>query len=73
MITVAVLLLPGLALLLLLMARLEDRLLAPGTRPRTARHARRHHLRLIRGGGEVTSERESRHIRAARPQRRNAA
>ncbi len=73
MITVAVLLLPGLALLLLLMARLEDRLLAPGTRPRTARHARRHHLRLIRGEGEVTPERESRHIRAARPQRRNAA
>ncbi|MEV0126546.1 hypothetical protein AB0I16_34220 [Streptomyces sp. NPDC050703] len=73
MIMVAVLLLPGLALLLLLMVRLEDRLLAPGPRPRPARHARRHHLRLIRGGGEVRAEPESRHIRPARPRERKAA
>ncbi|MFI2414737.1 hypothetical protein [Streptomyces sp. NPDC018947] len=47
MVTVAVLLLPGLGLLLFSMTWLEDRLFRD-TEP--ARHARRRHLRLIPGG-----------------------
>ncbi|QEV16309.1 hypothetical protein [Streptomyces alboniger] len=54
MIAVAVLLLPGLALLLFVTVRLEDGLFDPkgqASSARHARHARRHHLRLIPGGG----------------------
>ncbi|MFB7084348.1 hypothetical protein [Streptomyces sp. NPDC056296] len=48
MVTVAVLLLPGLGLLLFTMTYLEDRLFGdPGP---AARHARRRHLRLVPGG-----------------------
>lgn len=47
MVTVAVLLLPGLGLLLFAMTYLEDRLLDDAG---PARHARRRHLRLIPGG-----------------------
>ncbi|MGW0812285.1 hypothetical protein ACWD00_03325 [Streptomyces viridiviolaceus] len=47
MVTVAVLLLPGLGLLLFAMTCLEDRLLGDAG---PARHARRRHLRLIPGG-----------------------
>ncbi|MFE5393991.1 hypothetical protein ACFQ9U_05440 [Streptomyces sp. NPDC056568] len=49
MVVVAVLLLPGLGLLLYTMTCLEDRLFADPDS--TARHARRRHLRLIPGGG----------------------
>ncbi|MGZ3119203.1 hypothetical protein [Streptomyces sp. H62] len=49
MVVVAVLLLPGLGLLLYTMTCLEDRLF--GDPDPTARHARRRHLRLIPGGG----------------------
>ncbi|MFF8097186.1 hypothetical protein [Streptomyces sp. NPDC016675] len=49
MVVVAVLLLPGLGLLLYTMTCLEDRLF--GDPDSTARHARRRHLRLIPGGG----------------------
>ncbi|MET7325841.1 hypothetical protein [Streptomyces sp. NPDC005549] len=48
MVTVAVLLLPGLGLLLFAMTRLEDRLFGD---PAPPRHARRRHLRLLPGGG----------------------
>ncbi|MET9543882.1 hypothetical protein ABZY36_01030 [Streptomyces sp. NPDC006627] len=57
MIAVAVLLLPGLALLLFVVVRLEDGLLdTKGQAPsaRHARHPRRRHLRLIPGGGDVS-------------------
>ncbi|WP_223772718.1 hypothetical protein [Streptomyces sp. 135] len=57
MISVAVLLLPGLALLLFVVVRLEDGLLdTKGQAPsaRHARHPRRRHLRLIPGGGDVS-------------------
>ncbi|KOU03582.1 MULTISPECIES: hypothetical protein [Streptomyces] len=47
MVTVAVLLLPGLGLLLFSMTYLEDRLFGD---PGPPRHARRRHLRLIPGG-----------------------
>ncbi|MDT0612527.1 hypothetical protein [Streptomyces lancefieldiae] len=47
MVTVAVLLLPGLGLLLFAMTYLEDRLFGDGG---PARHARRRHLRLLPGG-----------------------
>ncbi|MFF7552821.1 hypothetical protein ACFZA9_07990 [Streptomyces olivaceus] len=47
MITVAVLILPGLGLLLFSMTCLEDRLFAD---PGPPRHARRGHLRLLPGG-----------------------
>ncbi|MGV9884115.1 hypothetical protein [Streptomyces sp. NPDC003006] len=62
MIAVAVLLLPGLALLLFMMVRLEDGLLAaegevPSTRH--ARHARRQHLRLIHGGSDASPASEN--------------
>ncbi|CAM5695826.1 hypothetical protein SALBM135S_01931 [Streptomyces alboniger] len=73
MIAVAVLLLPGLALLLLLTVQLEDRLLASKAPARPARHARRHHLRLIRGGGEAAPGPERQHIRPVGPQERKAA
>ncbi|MEU1134172.1 hypothetical protein ABZ383_30665 [Streptomyces sp. NPDC005900] len=56
MIAVAVLLLPGLAFVLFVMARLEDGLLAAKgetTSARRARHARRRHLRLIPGGSDA--------------------
>jgi hypothetical protein len=46
-VTVAVLVLPGLGLLLFTMTCLEDRLFGERT---PARHARRRHLRLIPGG-----------------------
>ncbi|MFI1759939.1 hypothetical protein [Streptomyces sp. NPDC020571] len=48
MVTVAVLLLPGLGLLLFAMTSLEDRLFGE---PAPPRHARRRHLRLLPGGG----------------------
>ncbi|AKZ59739.1 conserved exported protein of unknown function [Streptomyces ambofaciens ATCC 23877] len=48
MVVVAVLLLPGMGLLLFTMTCLEDRLF--GDPDPTARHARRRHLRLIPGG-----------------------
>ncbi|MFG3101943.1 hypothetical protein ACGFZL_15695 [Streptomyces sp. NPDC048182] len=49
MIIVAVVLLPGLGLLLYAMTSLEDRMFAaPGPGP--ARHARKRHLRLLPGG-----------------------
>ncbi|WP_031046382.1 hypothetical protein [Streptomyces sp. NRRL F-5650] len=47
MVTVAVLLLPGLGLLLFSMTYLEDRLFGD---PGPPRHARRRHLRLVPGG-----------------------
>ncbi|MFG3322854.1 hypothetical protein ACGF3J_32845 [Streptomyces sp. NPDC048171] len=47
MVYVAVLLLPGVGLLLFTMTYLEDRLFAD---PVPARHARRRHLRLLPGG-----------------------
>ncbi|WP_328564110.1 hypothetical protein [Streptomyces coelicoflavus] len=47
MVTVAVLLLPGLGLLLFTMTYLEDRLFGD---PGPPRHARRRHLRLLPGG-----------------------
>ncbi|MEU5583254.1 hypothetical protein ABZ791_27310 [Streptomyces huasconensis] len=53
MIAVAVLLLPGLAVLLCVVVRLEDGLYNAKGRDssvRHARHARRQHLRLIPGG-----------------------
>ncbi|MFH8976178.1 hypothetical protein [Streptomyces sp. NPDC017890] len=46
---VAVLLLPGLGLLLFTMTYLEDRLFGDPA-PAPARHARRRHLRLVPGG-----------------------
>ncbi|MDG9689182.1 hypothetical protein ACH4NS_16100 [Streptomyces mutabilis] len=52
MVTVAVLLLPGLGLLLFTMTYLEDRLFGD---PEPPRHARRRHLRLIRGGRDTAS------------------
>ncbi|MGX4694179.1 hypothetical protein [Streptomyces sp. JNUCC 63] len=53
MILVAVLLLPLLSVLLLVMDRMEDRVLAPG--PARGRHAgHRRHLRLIPGGRRGT-------------------
>ncbi|WP_030781643.1 hypothetical protein [Streptomyces sp. NRRL S-920] len=58
MIAVAVLLLPGLALLLFVTVRLEDGLLDPkgqASAARHARHARRHHLRLIPGGAGASA------------------
>ncbi|GAA4990117.1 hypothetical protein [Streptomyces hyderabadensis] len=48
MVTVAVLILPALALLLFAMTCLEDRLFGD---PAPPRHARRRHLRLLPGGG----------------------
>ncbi|PPS85946.1 hypothetical protein [Streptomyces sp. MH60] len=48
MVVVAVLLLPGLGLLLFAMTCLEDRLFGD---PAPPRHARRRHLRLLPGGG----------------------
>ncbi|WP_217168399.1 hypothetical protein [Streptomyces sp. AC512_CC834] len=48
MVTVAVVLLPGLALLLFTMTYLEDRLFGD---PGPPRPARRRHLRLLPGGG----------------------
>ncbi|WP_399893579.1 hypothetical protein ACGH7X_35670 [Streptomyces sp. BBFR51] len=48
MVTVAVVLLPGLALLLFTMTYMEDRLFGD---PGPPRHARRRHLRLLPGGG----------------------
>ncbi len=50
MVTVAVLLLPGLGLLLFLMTYLEDRLFGDPREAPARRHARRRHLRLIPGG-----------------------
>ncbi|MFA3878343.1 hypothetical protein ABS735_32615 [Streptomyces sp. MMCC 100] len=49
MVIVAVLLLPGLGLLLFTMTYLEDRLFGD---PGPPRHARRRHLRLLPGGGD---------------------
>ncbi|MEU6534230.1 hypothetical protein ABZ869_34160 [Streptomyces sp. NPDC046928] len=66
MIVTAVLLLPGLGVLLLLMSRVEDWLAAA---PGAARHARsgRRHLRLIRGGASDAPARP-----AAKPSTRRA-
>ncbi|GGT33783.1 hypothetical protein [Streptomyces chromofuscus] len=47
MLTLAVLLLPGLSLLLVVMSRIEDTL---QREPHPARHARPRHLRLLPGG-----------------------
>ncbi|MFJ4467988.1 hypothetical protein ACIP2X_11005 [Streptomyces sp. NPDC089424] len=48
MLMLAVLLLPGLSLLLIMMSRMEDKL---NEDPRPGRHARRRrHLRLVHGG-----------------------
>ncbi|NEB18186.1 hypothetical protein, partial [Streptomyces coelicoflavus] len=52
MVTVAVLLLPGLGLLLFTMTYLEDRLFGD---PGPPRHARRRHLRLLPGGRDHRS------------------
>ncbi|MFF7604442.1 hypothetical protein [Streptomyces parvulus] len=52
MVYVAVLLLPGVGLLLFTMTYLEDRLFAE---PVPARHARRRHLRLLPGGRRAHS------------------
>ncbi|MFE9172280.1 hypothetical protein ACFYNZ_22855 [Streptomyces kebangsaanensis] len=53
MIVVAVLLLPLLSVLLVVMDRVEDRVLAPA--PARGRHAgRRRHLRLVPGGRRGT-------------------
>ncbi|ANJ10755.1 hypothetical protein LZP81_12940 [Streptomyces parvulus] len=52
MVYVAVLLLPGVGLLLFTMTYLEDRLFAE---PVAARHARRRHLRLLPGGRRADS------------------
>ncbi|MGW2231521.1 hypothetical protein [Streptomyces formicae] len=57
MIVVACVLLPGLALLLYAMDRVEERLLSQRQGPR---HARTRHLRLIRGGAHGTVHSEPR-------------
>lgn len=70
MIAVAVLLLPGLALLLFVVVRLEDGLLdTKGQAPsaRHARHPRRRHLRLIPGGGDVSPAMASASASASTP------
>ncbi|MEU0031584.1 hypothetical protein [Streptomyces sp. NPDC006335] len=54
MIAVAVSLLPALGMLLYAMDRIEDRLSA---RSSTPRHARRRHLRLVRGTAPARAER----------------
>lgn len=60
----ALLLLPLMSVLLALMDRVEDRLLAPGRAKR--RHAARsRHLRLIRGGSAGPDTREQGGARAA--------
>ncbi|MFE0809254.1 hypothetical protein ACFW4M_34750 [Streptomyces sp. NPDC058794] len=56
MVTVAVLLLPGLGLLLFTMTYLEDRLFGD---PEPPRHARRRHLRLLPGGRDEAAEASS--------------
>ncbi|MDR6975870.1 hypothetical protein J2X68_002558 [Streptomyces sp. 3330] len=67
MLWVAVLLLPLLSVLMAVMDRVEERLLAPAEAKR--RHAgRRRHLRLIRGGSTATPVAEGSrrtHARAA--------
>ncbi|MET8904492.1 MULTISPECIES: hypothetical protein [unclassified Streptomyces] len=70
MVYVAVLLLPGVGLLLFTMTYLEDRLFAD---PVPARHARRRHLRLLPGGrGRDTPARRPEPA-APRPAERDAA
>lgn len=66
MIVTAVLLLPGIGVLLLVMSRVEDWLAAA---PGAARHARggRRHLRLVRGGAADAPARP-----AAKPSPRRA-
>ncbi|WP_217249106.1 hypothetical protein [Streptomyces sp. AC602_WCS936] len=71
MVTVAVLLLPGLGLLLFTMTYLEDRLFGD---PEPPRHARRRHLRLLPGGRDEASEaRRPEEAREDRPPGRHAA
>ncbi|MEU3897283.1 hypothetical protein [Streptomyces sp. NPDC045251] len=71
MVTVAVLLLPGLGLLLFTMTYLEDWLFGD---PEPPRHARRRHLRLLPGGrDEVSSARRPEEAAADRPPGRHAA
>ncbi|MFB9464703.1 hypothetical protein [Streptomyces cinereospinus] len=53
MLTLAVLLLPGLSLLLIVMSRIEDNLRQD---PHPARHARPRHLRLLPGGRAAGAE-----------------
>ncbi|MFI9612036.1 hypothetical protein ACIHCM_10170 [Streptomyces sp. NPDC052023] len=52
MLMLAILLLPGLSLLLIVMSRIEDKL---HEAPRPARHARPGHLRLLRGGAAAAT------------------
>ncbi|WP_395574731.1 hypothetical protein [Streptomyces sp. BK79] len=71
MVTVAVLVLPGMGLLLFTMTCLEDRLFGERTR---ARHARRRHLRLVPGGRtERASPRRAAEPAARRSSGRDAA
>ncbi|MFC8867398.1 hypothetical protein ACFUAC_07065 [Streptomyces sp. NPDC057148] len=71
MVTVAVLLLPGLGLLLFAMTYLEDRLFGD---PEPPRNARRRHLRLLPGGrGEAPGARRPEEAGEDRPPGRHAA
>ncbi|CAL9662866.1 hypothetical protein [Streptomyces sp. enrichment culture] len=76
MVTVAVLILPGLGLLLFGMTRLEDRLFGD---PGPPRHTRRGHLRLLPGGrthaspAPASAASESSASAADRADRRDAA
>ncbi|MFG3658667.1 hypothetical protein [Streptomyces sp. NPDC047706] len=63
MLMLAILLLPGLSLLLIAMSRIEDKLHEVS---RPARHARRGHLRLLRGGAAAAT-------RASEADQRSAA
>ncbi|MEV5017736.1 hypothetical protein ACIGW1_31660 [Streptomyces sp. NPDC053780] len=70
MVYVAVLLLPGVGLLLFTMTYLEDRLFAD---PVPARHARRRHLRLLPGGRGQDAPARLPEPAAPRPAERDAA
>ncbi|MEU9071647.1 hypothetical protein AB0E06_38225 [Streptomyces sp. NPDC048109] len=70
MVTVAVLLLPGLGLLLFGMTCLEDRLFGD---PAPPRHARHRHLRLIPGGRSHRSPRPRPETARAHASERDAA
>ncbi|MFF9275918.1 hypothetical protein [Streptomyces griseosporeus] len=78
MLWVAVSLLPLISLLLLVADRLEERLLAPGSR-RHRHAARRRHLRLVGGGRRQASDKTearpapARAARVAAPRERSAA
>ncbi|MFV0137950.1 hypothetical protein ACLGIH_33015 [Streptomyces sp. HMX87] len=70
MLLLAVLVLPALSLLLLVMSRIEDRLLEDARSAHHARHARRR-LRLVTGGKSADSGTAPSHQRSL--PRRNAA